>query len=70
MQSGKDTGKEKGTIGENERTEVKKEKRNEKAKNETLKGKRNNERTRTERKKTTEGSSKLSGRDRSFPSSK
>ena len=61
MQSGNDTGTEKIVICKNERTE--KEKENEKAKNETLKGRIGSfsgKGTKTGKKKTTEGSSRLS----------
>ena len=51
VKSGKDTGEKNETNGKNERTEVK---------NETLKGSSSGSRTRTERKKTTETSSRLS----------
>ena len=51
MKSGKDTGEQNETNGKNERIEVT---------NETLKGSSSGSRTRTERKKTTEASSKLS----------
>ena len=57
---GNDTGsdsKKEETNGENERTEVKKESMD---KNETLKGRFSGNRTRTEKKKTTEASSRLS----------
>ena len=60
VKSGKDTGKKNEMNGKNERTEVK---------NETLKGSNKGSRTRTERKKTTEASSRLS-RDRQIISVK